>query len=147
MSVNSRYLQAFEPLQVFSEVQFRLRTHRTKRQGAVLGFKDGKRAAVTEPVPVPNLLVHDDLALLAHVNHGHGRKLPPASAYSKPLLPRGDRRIIVVGGRRGGTPPVITRSAFEHASAGERVFPPLARPPRHQRLFPSGQFMECVSPK
>jgi hypothetical protein len=41
---------------------------------------------------------------------------------------------------------VITRSAREHALAGERIFHPLARPPRRQRLFPSGQFVEFVSP-
>ena len=87
--MNFRYLQAFKPLQVFNEAQFRLRTHRTKRQDAILGFEDGKRAAVTEPVPVPNLFGHYDLALLAHVNHCHGRKLPPARAYSNPFLPHG----------------------------------------------------------
>ena len=55
---NCGYLQTFEPLQVFNEVKFRLRTYRTKRQGAILGFQDGKRAAVAEPVPVPNLFGH-----------------------------------------------------------------------------------------
>ena len=139
MSVNFRYLQAFEPFEVFNEVQFWLRIHRTKRQGAILGFQDGKRAAVTEPVPVPNLFGHYNLALLAHVNYGHVRRLLSARAYSKPFLPRGD----CSGG--GWTTPVITRSAFEPALAGERIFHPLARPPRRQRLFPSGQFVEFVS--
>jgi hypothetical protein len=60
--------------------------HWAEKQGAFLGFQDGKGAAVTEPAPIPNCFENYDLAVLAYVNHCHGTKLPPAQVYSKPIL-------------------------------------------------------------
>jgi hypothetical protein len=88
MEVHFRNLKPLEPQQMIHQVHLWLRINRSEDQGAVLGFQDGKGAAVAKPAPVSNLFGHYDLALLAHVNYGHGRKLPPACPYSKPFLER-----------------------------------------------------------
>jgi hypothetical protein len=58
----------------------------TEDQGAGFGFEDRERRPVPIPVLVSDFFRHHDLALLAHVNYGHSRKLPPERPYSNPFL-------------------------------------------------------------
>ena len=81
----------FKPLeasQVIDQVHLWLRINRAEDEGAVLGFQDGKRAAVAEAAPVPDLFGHHDVALFRHMNHSHEGKLPLKGRYSKPFLER-----------------------------------------------------------
>jgi hypothetical protein len=77
-----------EASQVIDQVHLWLRINRAEDEGAVLGFQDGKRAAVAEAAPVPDLFGHHDVALFSHVNYSHGGKLPLKGRYSKPFLER-----------------------------------------------------------
>ena len=82
-------LRDFKPLkpeQMIHQVHLWLGADGTEDQGAGFGFEDRERRPVPIPVLVSDFLRHHDLALLAHVNHGHSRKLSPERPYSNPFL-------------------------------------------------------------
>lgn len=83
-------LRDFKPLkpeQMIHQVHLWLGADGTEDQGAGFGFEDRERRPVPIPVLVSDFFRHHDLALLAHVNYGHSRKLPTERSYSNPFLP------------------------------------------------------------